>query len=65
VAPGTALSEAHPQCRAFKSRMDARLAWIREQLAALDEEARRAGVYPGVVRELRSRYGLEEDRWGR
>lgn len=65
LALGTSRNEAHPQCRAFKSRMDERLAWIREQLGALDEEARRAGVYPGVVRELRSRYGLDEDRWGR
>jgi hypothetical protein len=65
VAPGASPNEAHPQCRAFKGRMDARLAWIREQLAVLDEEARRAGVYPGVVRDLRSRYGLDEDRWGR
>jgi S1-C subfamily serine protease len=65
VASGTSRNEAHPQCRAFRGDLDARLAWIREQLAALDEEARRAGVYPGVVRDLRSRHGLDEERWGR
>lgn len=65
VAPGAARTEAHPQCRDFKSQLDTRLAWIRDQLAALDEEARRAGVYPGVVRDLRRRHGLDEDRWDR
>lgn len=65
VAPGASRNEAHPQCRAFKGQLDTRLAWIREQLATLDEEARRAGVYPGVVRDLRRRHGFDEDRWDR
>jgi len=34
-------------------------------MAELDEAARRAGVYPGVQRELRSRLRLEYSGWGR
>jgi hypothetical protein len=34
-------------------------------MAELDDDARRAGVYPGAQREIRSRLRLEYSGWGR
>jgi hypothetical protein len=50
-------------CEAHRQDLRKRLDEIRSVLEALDEEARRASVYPGVRAELRRRHGLDEDAW--
>jgi hypothetical protein len=36
---------------------------IKQEMAAAEETARRAGIYPGEARDLRKRYHLEWDGW--
>jgi hypothetical protein len=38
---------------------------LRADFQAAEDEARRAGLYPGTRRELRARYGLEDGWWER
>jgi S1-C subfamily serine protease len=38
---------------------------MRASMSSTDETARAAGVYPGVRRELRKKYGLDWDGWDR
>jgi hypothetical protein len=38
---------------------------VRVLMTTNEELARRAGVYPGETRELRHKYRLEWDRWGK
>lgn len=45
-------------CRSLWSDIAADAAVIRSELANIDEAARRAGIYPGVIRELRAQYGF-------
>jgi hypothetical protein len=50
-------------CDAIRQDLRHRLDEMRTSLETLDEEARRAAVYPGVRAELRRRHGLDEDAW--
>jgi hypothetical protein len=38
---------------------------IASALESAEEQARRDGLYPGVIREIRRRYGLDWDGWTR
>jgi hypothetical protein len=53
------------ECEDARLQFTAAAAAFRAQMARLDDAARRAGVYPGVQREIRSRYRLEYGGWGR
>ena len=49
-----------PRCQGYLSdsrRLDAE---IRSAMSVVEEKARRAGIYPGTVREMRHRYDLDE-----
>jgi hypothetical protein len=52
------------ECEDARLQFTAAAAAFRAQMARLDDAARRAGVYPGVQREIRSRYRLEYGGWG-
>ena len=51
-------NETTPQCRAMRAAVEADDAAIKAALDALDTEARRAGIYPGVMRELFAKYEI-------
>jgi hypothetical protein len=51
-------NETTAVCRVLWSDVAMRSALIKKELAQIDEEARRRGVYPGVMRDLRAKYGF-------
>jgi len=51
-------NETTALCRTLWSDIAAETRIIHDELAAIDEAARRAGIYPGVVRDLRAEYGF-------
>ncbi len=55
-----AATEAAPGCRMLWSELLAAAGDIRSIILTVEEQARQAGVYPGVVRDLLAKYGLEE-----
>ena len=48
-----------PECRALQERADGRFEALRRALADAEEQARRAGVYPGTLRDIKRAYGLD------
>lgn len=48
-----------PECRALQERVDGRAEALRRALADAEEQARRAGVYPGTLRDIKRAYGLD------
>jgi hypothetical protein len=52
-------NETTPECRMLAIGMKTRSQQIARDLEHLDEDARRGGVYPGVMRDLKRRYGFE------
>jgi len=63
--PRTIRMPISPECEDARARFRDSAEAFRARMAELDEAARRAGVYPGVQRELRSRLRLEYSGWGR
>jgi hypothetical protein len=53
------------ECLQFRAEIVQLRDGIREALGAAEEEARKAGVYPGTLRDLRQRHGLDWDGWDR
>jgi S1-C subfamily serine protease len=53
------------ECDSYRSQLAAAAEELRSVMAGCDEAVRRAGVYPGVQRDLRSRFRLEYPGWGR
>ena len=51
-------NEGTPECRMLAHDIQAQSAAVKTALAAVDEDARRRGIYPGVMRDLRAQYGL-------
>jgi hypothetical protein len=49
-------NETTPECRALRTRIAAAQMALSRESAAIDEDARRRGIYPGLIRELRARY---------
>lgn len=62
--PGEYLIEKSelPECMALRERVDGRAEAIRRALADAEEQARRAGVYPGTVRDIKRAHGLDAVR---
>jgi S1-C subfamily serine protease len=54
-----------PECEDARVQFRTAAEAFRAQMAKLDDDARRAGVYPGAQREVRSRLRLEYSGWGR
>jgi len=53
------------ECEAYRGQLTDAAEQVRAVMAACDETARRAGMYPGVQRDIRSRFRLEYSGWGR
>jgi hypothetical protein len=51
-----------PQCQKLRGEVVASAMWVKESLEEVLEQARKKGILPGMVRELRRKYRLE---WGR
>jgi S1-C subfamily serine protease len=56
---------AHPDCVDLERRVTRLKTEIRRTLTDAEEQARRAGVYPGTVRAIRQQHGLDWDGWDR
>jgi hypothetical protein len=52
-------NETTPLCRALRSDITAGVASVQAQLAQITESARRAGIYPGIMRDLRGEHGFQ------
>jgi uncharacterized protein YukE len=52
------------QAQAYRE-LVAQLEGLRKRFQAAEEEARRAGVYPGTRRELRAKHRLDDRLWER
>jgi hypothetical protein len=63
--PKTIRMPISPECEDARVQFSAVADAFRARMATLDDAARRAGVYPGIQREIRSRYRLEYGGWGR
>jgi S1-C subfamily serine protease len=57
--------EPGPRCRAWLSDIADYAAHIDGEMRRAAESARQAGVYPGVARDLRRKYGLDWSGWDR
>lgn len=51
-----------PECKALQQRVDDWSESLRRTLADAEEQARRTGVYPGTVRDIKRAYGLDAVR---
>jgi len=52
-------NETTPECRMLSTGMKTRSLRVARELDQIDEDARRHGIYPGVMRELKRTYGFE------
>jgi hypothetical protein len=52
-------NESTAECRLLRSDIIAGVASVEHRLEEISEQARRAGIYPGVMRDLRSAHGLK------
>lgn len=51
-------NETTAACRILRSDIIAGVSSVEHRLAAVSEDARKAGIYPGVMRDLRTSHGL-------
>ena len=51
-------NETTPECRMLATGMRLRAQRIARELDQIDEDARRGGIYPGAMRDLKRQYGL-------
>ena len=52
-------NETTPACRMLATGMKTRAHHVARELDQIDEDARRRGIYPGAMRDLKRQYGLE------
>ena len=52
-------NETTPECRMLATGMKMRSQHVARELDQIDEDARRRGIYPGVVRDLKRTHGFE------
>jgi hypothetical protein len=52
-------NETTPECRMLSTGMKMRSMQFARELDQIDEDARRSGIYPGVMRDLKRTYGFE------
>jgi hypothetical protein len=58
-------NESMPECKAMRAQLDRSAAQISAGMKQAEEDARRAGVYPGTTRSIRARYSMEWPGWDR
>jgi len=63
--PGAIRMAISPGCEDARAQFRASAEAFRARMADLDDDARRAGVYPGAQRDIRARLRLEYSGWGR
>jgi len=63
--PSSVVNDANPTCRALVNQLRSYVQQIADGMRQSSDWARRAGVYPGVQRELRRKYRLRWDDWDR
>jgi hypothetical protein len=54
-----------PGCRALLSDIITVAVRVSEGMQAAEEDARRAGVYPGIRRDIRKKYAMDWSGWDR
>lgn len=54
-------NETTSVCRILANDIRVNSALLRKELGGVEEDARRRGIYPGIIRELRAQFGLRED----
>ena len=52
-------NETTPECRMLAMGMKTRAHRVARELDQIDEDARRGGIYPGAMRDLKRQYGVE------
>jgi hypothetical protein len=52
-------NETTPECRMLATGMKTRSHHVARELDQIDEDARRRGIYPGVIRDLKRIHGFE------
>ena len=52
-------NETTPECRMLATGMKTRSHRVAREMEQIDEDARRRGIYPGVVRDLKRLHGFE------
>jgi len=52
-------NETTPECRMLATGMKTRSRHVARELDQIDEDARRSGIYPGVMRDLKRVHGFE------
>lgn len=52
-------NEATPTCRMLVTDIKTRTEHMKRELERIGEDARRRGIYPGVMRDLKRNYGFE------
>jgi hypothetical protein len=52
-------NETTPECRMLATGMKTRSQHVARELDQIDEDGRRSGIYPGVIRELKRTYGFD------
>ena len=52
-------NETTPACRMLVTGIKTRSQHVARELVSIDEDARRRGIYPGVMRDLKRGYGFE------
>ena len=63
--PTSVFNDADPMCRALVDNLRSYIQQIADGMRQSNDWARRAGVYPGVQRDLRRRYRMSWDAWDR
>jgi len=63
--PSSIVNEANPRCRSLVDNLRNYVQQIADGMRQSNDWARRAGVYPGVQRELRRKYRMSWDDWER
>ena len=62
---GPAATDSSPECHAARGNIIAAAASIRTIMSQADEDARRAGVPPGMVRSIRRKHTMDWSDWDR
>ena len=52
-------NETMPACRMLATAMSTRSQHVAREVQQIDEDARRRGIYPGIMRDLKRSYGFE------
>ena len=60
-----AAAESRPECLNLRGEIQGLRTTVRHGITEAEERARRAGVYPGVLRDIRRAHGMDWPGWDR